>query len=108
MAYSLDIIERLEHTMLRIHKSIEYNLHSDFVVRNIEFLVHLVLARRLMGYASHRKSHLFNETLGQKIVYIVTLHIKKLILDGRATAIDYKNDHFMNIWLFSDYPRKIK
>jgi len=89
VSYCLDVVETLENPVLRINKSVKDQFHPDLVVRNRQSLAERLLACRFMGYASVRKGDLLDEAFGQKFINIVPLHVKKLILDGGAAAIDY-------------------
>ena len=53
--HGLDVVETLQHTVLRIDEGIEYELHPDLVIRNRQSLAERLLACRFMGYASVRE-----------------------------------------------------
>ena len=75
--------------MIRIHKGVEDQLHPDLVVRDRQSPDKRLLARRFMCDTTVREGNLLDEALGQKFINIIPLHVKKLILDGGAAAIDY-------------------
>ena len=97
MAYGLDVVEGRKHAVDRVHEGVHDKLHSDLVVRDGDFLHHPVLAGGAVGDASAGKAYLFDDTLGEEIVNVIALHVQKLVLDGRASAVNYKNDHIY--WL---------
>ena len=93
VADGLDVIEGLQHTALRIHEGVEQELHADFVIRDGKGLHQVGFAAGLVGQDAFGKSDLFDDAFREKVIYIIALHIKKLILDGRTAAINYKYDH---------------
>ena len=80
-----------------VHQGVKDELHADLVVRDVDFLVHPGLAGGLMGDISARKADLFDDALGEEVVHVVALHVQKLVLDGRASAVDNKNDHIIYV-----------
>ncbi len=78
-----------------VHEGVKDELHAYLVVFDADFLLHLFLAGRLVGDVSAGKADLLDDALGQEVIYFIALHVKELVLDGRASAIDYKNDHIV-------------
>lgn len=76
VAHRLDVVETLQDSVDGIDKRIENEFHSHLMVRNFG------------------KAYFFDQALGQKFIDFFVLHVKQLILDGRTSAIDYKNYHF--------------
>ena len=79
--------------MVLVDEGIEHYLHSDRVVRNRKILHDLLLAGRSVLESSAFKAYFLYYTLGQKGVNVIVLHVKQLVLDRRASAIDNKNNH---------------
>ena len=89
VAHGLDVIKAAEHSVGGIHEKVEDEPHSDLVVRYRKFLGIGFLAGGLMGHLSFGKTDFLDYAFCQKIVDIVAFHIKELVLDGRAAAVDY-------------------
>ena len=79
--------------MVLVDKGVKHNLHSDRVVRDRKILHNLLLTRRSVLEPSAFKADFLNYTFGQKGVNVIVLHVKQLVLDRRASAIDNKNNH---------------
>ena len=81
MSYSLDILKVSKDSELLVKESINDSLDSDCVVCYRHLLDELFLACRLMLDAAHFHSDPLDETFGEEIIYLIALHIKKLILE---------------------------
>ena len=79
--------------MLFVGKGFKHELHSELVVRNLELPHNLFALHRAILKHSHREADLFDYTFRDKIINVVALHVKQLVLDRGASAIDYKNYH---------------
>ena len=80
MSYSLDVLKCGKHTILLISQCIENFLNTHCMVLDRHLLLELFLTSCLMLQASYLHSDPLNQTLGKKIIHLLTLHIKKLIL----------------------------
>ena len=89
VAHRLDVIEAAEHSVDGIHEKVKHKLHSHLVVRNGAKFSERLLAGGLVGDLALRQAYFLHYTFGQKIIDIVTLHVKELVLDRRASAVDY-------------------
>ena len=81
VTYRLDIFKSLKYAILLIEKSRKYCLDTHSMVLDRHLLLEFFLTCRLMLQASYLQSDPLNQTLGQKIIHLITLHIKKLILE---------------------------
>ena len=93
VADGLDVLEGGKHARLRGDKLVQDELHTDFVVRNREFLAHVFLAGRLVGQDTHREADFLDETFREQVIHVVVLHVQQLVFDRIAAAVDYQNDH---------------
>ena len=93
VADRLDVVEGLEHAAIRIHEGVQQELHADLVVGDGKILRQDRLAGGLVGQDSLGETDFLDDALGHQVIYIIALHVQQLVLDGRAAAIDYKNDH---------------
>ena len=107
VAHSLDVLHRVEHSGLLVRERVEHEFHTHLVVRDRQFPDNLVVTRTGILEDAALKSNLFDYTLGYEVIDIIALHIKELVLDGRASAIDNKNDHIVFVFqIFSQETRK--
>ena len=67
--------------------------YAHLMVGNGEILRQDRFAGGFVGKDAFGKTDFLDDALGHQVIYIIALHIQKLVLDGRAAAIDYKNDH---------------
>ena len=95
VSHRVDVFERFKHSVIFVSECGENELHADLMVRNGYLLLDLVFAGGLVCQAAHGKAYLFNQAFGDDGVHIVILHVEKLVLDGRASAIDYENYHIL-------------
>ena len=87
MTHSLDILQGRKHTVLLVEKSIKDSLYTDGMILDRHFLFKFLLACSLMLEASDLHSYPFDKTLCKKVINLLVFHIQKLILKGRASAI---------------------
>lgn len=99
VAYSLDVLDRIEDSVLLVSKGVKDEFHAYLMVRNLKFRDDLVTLRRAILEDSHRKSDFLYYTFGYEVIHVVALHVKQLVLDRRTAAIDYKNYHLLLIIL---------
>ena len=81
VSYGLNVIERLENTVLRICKRVKNEFHSDLVVRDRKVNYIFILPCGGMLEASGLKTDFLHEALREDIIHVVILHVKQLILD---------------------------
>ena len=93
VADRLDVVEGLEHAVLRIHEGVQQELHADLVVGDGKVLLQDRLPGGLVGQDAFGEADFLDDAFGQQVIYIIALHVQQLVLDGRAAAIDYKYDH---------------
>jgi hypothetical protein len=89
VADCLHVGEGLEDAELGVDKGVHDEFHADYVVGDGKVADEAFLAGGAMFYRALGEADLFYETFGKKVVHFVALHIKELILDGGAAAIDY-------------------
>ena len=93
VAYRLDVIKRLQHAVLFVDQSVKHDLHTDGVIRYRKILDHLLFPDRSVLESAAFQTYLLYNTLSQKFIDIIILHVKQLVLDRRTTTIDNKNNH---------------
>ena len=93
MAYSLDLAEGLKYAVLLGNEEVEDFLDADGVAGNGFFDFIFVLAGDAVGEGTHLFADTLDKTFCEKVEFVVALHIKNLILKGRAAAVQYKYDH---------------
>ena len=108
VTHSFDVVEGGKHSVNRIHEGVKDELHSELVVGDVDFPVHPFLTGGLVCDIAAGKADLLDDTLCKKVVYVVALHVQELVLDGRASAIDYKDDHIFFFWFFPIQECKVK
>ena len=86
MSYSVDFVEALDGTDLRIEEALEHEVDAFLVVRHV---VHNLLL--LAVGESHLNECLVEaDTLNTACCqYGVVVHIVKLVLDGRTSTVQY-------------------
>ena len=82
MSDSLDVLERLQDTIVLVHESVKDQLHSHGVIRNGKILHDLVLTCRLVLKPAAFEPYLFDYTFGKKVIDVIVPHVKQLVLDG--------------------------
>jgi hypothetical protein len=85
--------EGFEDAEFRVYEGVHDELHADHVVWDGEVAGEAFLAGGAVLDGALGEADLFYQTFGKKVVHIVALHVKELILDGGAAAIDYQDDH---------------
>jgi hypothetical protein len=80
MSYGLDILKSIEHAIFLVKEGIHDRSDGYSMVLDRHFLNERFLSGRLMLEATCFHSDSFDKTLGDEIVDLVALHIKKLIL----------------------------
>ena len=68
-------------------------VHAHFVVGNRNILHDLVPAGRGVLEDARREADLLGDTFRDDVKNIIVLHVEELVLDGRTSAIDDKDDH---------------
>ena len=81
VTHGLNVVERLEDSVIRICKRIQNEFHSHLVVRNRKVNHIFILPGGGMLEASGLKTDLLHEALREDIIHVVILHVKQLILD---------------------------
>ena len=82
VTYSLDVLYRSKNAVLFVCQGFKHQLHSFLVVRNGQIPYDFLSAGGGVLENTHGKTYFFYDTLCNKGVSVVTLHIKELILDG--------------------------
>ena len=95
VTHGLNVFQRLEDTGLRIRQGPQDELHALLVVRDGNVGNNLVLSGGSILENAGRKADFFCYTFGDYVKYVVAFHVKKLVLDGRASAVDDENDHMV-------------
>ena len=80
VTYSLDVLKSLENSEFLVEESLKDSLDTDSVVLDRHFLYKGFLSCGLMLEASCLHTDSLYNTFGKEIVYLIVLHIKKLIL----------------------------
>ena len=93
VAHRLDVLEGGEDARLRIREGRKDEFHAHFVVGNRNVLHDLVPAGRGVLEDARREADLLGDTFRDDVVDIVVFHVEELVLDGRTSAIDDKDDH---------------
>ncbi len=93
VTHGLNVFQRLEHTRLRVCEGLEDELHALFVIRDGNVQNYLILSSGSILENAGRKADFLCNTLCNYIKNVVAFHVQKLVLDGRASAVDYENDH---------------
>ena len=99
VADSLNVVKRLKDSCLRVDESLKDELHTLGMVLYRKILHDLLFSSSSELETSDRESDLFSDTFCDDIEDIIVLHVKKLVFDGRASAIDDKNNHFQKFML---------
>jgi len=89
VANCLYIVKTLQDSVLGVDQSVHHELHSHCVVGDGECLGEGLFACGFVGDSTFGKGDFFYKALSQNVIDIIALHIKKLVLDGGAAAIDY-------------------
>ena len=97
MAHRLDVLEGLQNARLRVRQGFQDELHAHFVVRNREVLHDFVLTGRSVLEDAGREADLLGNTLRDDVEHVVALHVQQLVLDGRTSTIDDKDNHIGQI-----------
>ena len=95
--HGLNVLQGLEHARLLVRKGGEDELHAHFMVRDGNILYLFFTPGGSILKNADRKADFFADTLGDNIENVVALHVQKLVLDGRAAAVDNKNNH--KLWV---------
>ena len=93
VTHGLDVLQGLEHAGVFIGKGGQDELHAHLVVRDGDVGHNFVLAGGRILENAGGKADFLCDTFGDDVEDIVALHVQKLILDARAAAVDYENDH---------------
>ena len=93
VAHSLDVLEGREDARLGIREGRQDEFHAHFVVGNRNVLHDLVTAGRGVLEDARREADLLGDTFRDDVEHIIVLHVEELVLDGRTSAIDDKDDH---------------
>ena len=93
VADGVDVFEGLEDAGAGSGKGFEDELHADFVVRDGQVSDDLVPAGGGILENTFGKADLFGDTLCDDIEDVGALHVKQLILDRGASAVDDENYH---------------
>ena len=93
VTHGLNVFERAQHSGLRVCKGLQDEFHTFLVIRDGDIRHNLILTCGSILENTGRKADFLCNTLGNHVKDIVAFHVQKLVLDGRASAVDYKNDH---------------
>ena len=93
MADRFDVGEGVEDTAVLVDERVQDDLHADLVVSDRKVAHHFFLSGGFVLKLSGLETDFFDDSLRFQVEYVVALHVQKLVFDGRASAIDNKNDH---------------
>ena len=93
MAHRLDVLEGGKDAGLGIREGFEDELHAYLVVGDGNVLHDLLAAGRGILEDARGKADLLGDALGDDVEDVVVFHVEELVLDGRTSAIDDKDDH---------------
>ena len=84
MTYSINFVEALDSTELRVEKTLEYEVNAFLMVRHVVHNLLLLAVRQSYFYESFVKTDTLNTASSE---HRVVVHVIELILDGRTSAV---------------------
>ncbi len=97
MANSVDLIETLDNTDLRVSEQREDKLHTLCMLRDIVHNLLLLTIGQLNLYKSTVQAYTLSTTTGH---HTLVVHIVQSVLDGRRTTIQNKDFHILPFYFF--------
>ena len=88
MTYGLNVLKGLQNAGFGICEGSKDKLHAHFVIRDGNVRDNFVLTGGSVLQDTGGKADFLCDTFGNDIKDVVALHVQKLILDGRAAAVD--------------------
>ena len=93
VAHSFNVFKGLENTGLGICEGGQDELHTHLVVRNGNVRHNFFFTGGSVLQDTGGKADFLCNTLCDDVKHIVALHVQKLVLYGRAAAVDNKDNH---------------
>ena len=97
VTHRLDVLQGLQDARLGIRQGFQDELHAHFVVCNRDVLHDFVPAGRSVLEDAGGKADLLGDTLRDDVEHVVVLHVEQLVLNGRTSTIDDKDDHIVKM-----------
>ena len=89
VSHSLDVVKRAKASIFLVKQRVKHSLNTNGVVLNRHFAHKFLLSGSLMLETSDLKADALDESLREKIIDIVVLHVQQLILQRRAAAVEH-------------------
>ena len=89
VSHSLDVVKRAKASVFLVQQRVKHSLNADGVVLNRHFAHKFLLSGSLMLETSYLKADALDESLREKVIDIVVLHVQQLILQRRAAAVEH-------------------
>ena len=99
VTYGLYLVQGLEHTALWVCKQLEHRFDALGMVGHGLVDYNLVPTGRTVGHLTHFQTDSFYKALSKKGIIVGVLHVEDLILQRRASAVDYQYNHSFAILL---------
>ena len=101
VAYGADLRQVVDYAVLRVRQGLQHEAYARGVVGDGHVQLILILARGLVCKVAFGQTYALDQTFGHQLA-AVAVDVDQLILDRRASAIEYKYNHlyFRFFWLF--------